>query len=248
MNPYSNLTQRQQQLLNAIIKEFIESGQAVGSISLQTKYHFKVSPATIRNEMSELVDKDYLYMRHSSGGRIPTSKGIRFYISELPADIEDRLDIVTKEKIKIDLHQNKHQLQQLMRSGIKYLSNLTGNVSIALVDSDIYYAGLTEMLDIPELQEVNALKNLMSILEDYSKLSSVLNQADPENDEVKVLVGEETGLALFEDYSIVFSELKIPGKDKGYLAVIGLNRMNYQEVIPAIRYISDTISHLVKSW
>lgn len=242
-----SITERQKQLLLAIIREFIDSGEAVGSISLQDKYNFKVSPATIRNEMSELVDLGFLFMKHSSGGRIPTNKAWKYYIESISDELEN-IDIVTRERIKVELNKDKFNIEVLIRNALKYLSQYTGNTSVALVGESVYYAGLSDMLNIPEFQEVDALKGILKILEDYSKLSVIFNQNRSDKD-VQVLVGEETGLDLFRDYSIVFSELRLQESEyKGYLAVIGPNRMRYSQIIPSVKYIADTISQLHRGW
>ncbi len=75
-----DLTQRQVDILKAIIKEHTETGGPVGSEVLEKKYKLGVSPATIRNEMVELAKKGYLKKTHFSSGRLPSAKGFRFYI------------------------------------------------------------------------------------------------------------------------------------------------------------------------
>ena len=78
-----DLTQRQVDILKAIIREYSETGMAVGSDILEKKYKLGVSPATIRNEMVELAKKGYLKKNHFSSGRMPSAKGFRFYIKHL---------------------------------------------------------------------------------------------------------------------------------------------------------------------
>src|SRR4051812_10416904 len=83
-----DLTQRQVDILKAIIQEYTESGGAVGSEILEKKYKLGVSPATIRNEMVALAKKGYLKKTHFSSGRAPSSKGFRFYIQHLMKEKE----------------------------------------------------------------------------------------------------------------------------------------------------------------
>jgi len=139
-----DITERQRKLLMTIIQEFIETAEAVGSISLQNKYNFKVSPATIRNEMADLVGHGYLYQKNSSGGRIPTTKGWRYFIEMLDkADLWDEPDVVKKEEIKTSLNKVKFDKNELIRETINFLSGLSENAAFALVDGEIYYAGLS---------------------------------------------------------------------------------------------------------
>lgn len=240
------MTPRQSELLAAIIQEFIETAQAVGSMSLYDKHSLNVSPATIRNEMAILAREGYLSKSHSSAGRIPTTMGMRYFVQELLKDLED-LDIVTKEQVKQDFYRSRFNKDKLVREALQQLSELSLNASIALLGDQIYYAGLSTMLNIPEFRQLDKLQQIMSILENYSALSSVFNQSRA-NSDVKVLIGEETGLDMFHDYAIVFSELRLHRGQTGFIATIGPNRMNYARVMPAVKFIAQTISDVVKGW
>src|SRR3989338_1807063 len=78
---------RKHAILQAIIKEFIETAEPVGSQTIVGSYHFEVSPATIRNEMADLEASGFIRQPHTSAGRIPTDLGYRVYVDEL-ADYE----------------------------------------------------------------------------------------------------------------------------------------------------------------
>ena len=82
-----DITQRQTEILKAIIKEFSESGEPVGSEILEKKYKLGISPATIRNEMVSLAKNGYIKKAHFSSGRVPSAKGFRFYINKLMKSI-----------------------------------------------------------------------------------------------------------------------------------------------------------------
>ena len=77
------LDNRKQLVLKAIIDDYIESAEPVGSRTLARKYDLGVSPATIRNEMADLEMLGYLRQLHTSSGRVPSSKGYRFYVDGL---------------------------------------------------------------------------------------------------------------------------------------------------------------------
>jgi transcriptional regulator of heat shock response len=240
------MTPRQRQLLAAIIQEFIETAEAVGSNSLYDKYKFKVSPATIRNEMAELVREGYLDKPHSSSGRVPTALGLRYFIQELLDEMLEP-DVVTQEQIKQQMHAARFSKEELLRSAMRFLVQYSGNAAVSLINKEVYYAGLAEMLNIPELQQIENLRSLLLVLEDYSILSKIFNQSHSEG-EVKVLIGEESGLDIFQPYAIVFSELRLHGGKFGYIAVIGPNRMDYRRVIPAVKFVANTINRLASGW
>ena len=95
------LTPRQIQILKAVIEEYIETADAVGSETLEKKYSLDVSPATIRNEMVALTNLGYLKQLHKSAGRVPTSISLKYYVKnilkqqELPVSEE----VSVKQKI-----------------------------------------------------------------------------------------------------------------------------------------------------
>src|SRR6478736_626526 len=75
------MTERQRQILNAIVEQYAEVASPVGSLLLAKL--FDVSSATIRNEMAELERLGYIAQPHTSAGRIPTDKGYRFYVNNI---------------------------------------------------------------------------------------------------------------------------------------------------------------------
>ena len=78
-----NLTDREAAILTAVIEGYIDNGMPVSSGFIKDSYQLNVSPATIRNEMASLEEKGFLTHLHTSGGRVPTDIGYRFYISRL---------------------------------------------------------------------------------------------------------------------------------------------------------------------
>ena len=86
------MTQRQQKILNTIVKEYVKSSKPVSSKILVQKHKLGLSSATIRNEMKELEKTGFLQQPHTSAGRIPTEKGYRFFIKCLGGKPEDTFE------------------------------------------------------------------------------------------------------------------------------------------------------------
>ena len=74
---------RRDDVLRAIVTDYVETGEPVGSKALVDRHDLRVSPATVRNDMSVLEEKGYLYQPHTSAGRVPTEKGYRAFVDRI---------------------------------------------------------------------------------------------------------------------------------------------------------------------
>ena len=77
------LSEREFRVLEAVVQTYIETAEPAGSQTIARRFGLGVSPATIRNTMSELEDKGYLFHPHTSAGRIPTDRAYRVYVNEI---------------------------------------------------------------------------------------------------------------------------------------------------------------------
>jgi transcriptional regulator of heat shock response len=240
------LSARQKLLLRSIIKEFIETAQEVGSVTLTEKYKLDVSPATIRNEMARLAELGILEKSHASSGRKPTSIAIKWFLTEINSELED-LDTIIMASIRENMFQLRFNVDKLLSEAVISLSKLTNNTALAMYSNRRYIAGISEFLDQPEYQDLQRLKKILTIMEDYNALSSLFSRYE-DTDEVRVLVGEETGIDLFANSAVAFAPIKVHNSGRGYISVIGPNRMNYARVIPALHYIVSNIREMVEGW
>src|SRR6266852_9582889 len=82
------LDPRLRQVLLAVIAEYVETAQPVGSRSVARRHVRGLSPATIRNAMADLEDMGFLTHPHTSAGRVPTDKAYRFYVESFPPSVQ----------------------------------------------------------------------------------------------------------------------------------------------------------------
>jgi heat-inducible transcriptional repressor len=122
------LTERQRAILKLIVQEYVATGRPVGSKTLTERYPIGVSPATIRNEMAELEQAGYLLQAHTSGGRIPTDQGYRYYVHHLMGAPE--LSSGDQIMIRHQFRQVEAQLDQWVEFAASVLAETAGNVSI----------------------------------------------------------------------------------------------------------------------
>ena len=240
------MTPRQQILLKAIIQEFMETAEAVGSINLPKKYDIKASPATIRNEMARLVRLGYLSKKHVSAGRTPTTTGLKYYLEELLDELEE-VDFEQEARMKESIHQARYNKKIVVSEALSHLAEFTGNTAIAILEDQIFYSGLCEMLDLPEYAERVILKRILAIMEDYSILYDVFEKYKGDSD-IKILLGKEIGMKELENFAVVFTEINLYRGISAYLGVIGPNRMQFEKIIPAVRSIANTIEDTLKDW
>lgn len=92
------ITDRQLSILNAIVEDYVDYGQPIGSKTLIDRHDLNVSPATIRNEMKQLEDMDFIEKVHTSSGRSPSELGFRYYVNQL---------------LEQTSHQNSNKIQRL---------------------------------------------------------------------------------------------------------------------------------------
>ena len=122
------LTERQRAILKLIVQEYVATGRPVGSKTLTERYPIGVSSATIRNEMAELEQAGYLHQAHTSGGRIPTDQGYRYYVHHLMGSPE--LSSGDQIMIRHQFRQVEAQLDQWVEFAASVLAETAGNVSI----------------------------------------------------------------------------------------------------------------------
>src|SRR5947207_10914614 len=77
------LSRREQRVLEAVIQTYVQTAEPAGSRTLSRRFGLGVSPATIRNTMSDLEEKGFLFHPHTSAGRVPTNKAYRAYVDAL---------------------------------------------------------------------------------------------------------------------------------------------------------------------
>ena len=118
------LSPRKKQILAAIVKTYIETGEPVGSKALSQVLDLGLSPATLRNEMSDLCELGYLEQPHTSAGRIPTSAGYRLYIKQLMTPAQP--DEETKAAIDDALESTVSDPERMVGTAGQVLADLTG--------------------------------------------------------------------------------------------------------------------------
>lgn len=335
-----NIGARKQKILKAIIRAYAITGEPVGSKALSEHLDITLSPATIRNEMVELVDLGLLEQPHTSAGRIPTQLAYRYYIDQLMTEIDIDPEIQRYiDSILADiagdpdqlLAEAPHLLAQITRyaaaattpaseqaliksiqimptgrrtaiiilvtsSGVlgnklfrcdfdltpellrvisRLLSERVSGVPIASItpafvqtlaaslsdmalllppvlvavydaarevsEAEIRLGGQFNLLAFPEFGGEKA-KHLFEFLEKRNELAQLLSR---QRNGIHVLMGQDIGRPGLSDLSIVTAHYSLLGHNRGTIAVIGPNRMDYPTIVASLGYLASAIGKLL---
>lgn len=114
------LDERKMTILKTVIRNYLETGEPVGSRTISKYTDLNLSSATIRNEMADLEEMGYIVQPHTSAGRIPSDKGYRLYVDQMMQEKSKEV-----EDLKVDLLDKEERMDQLLKQAAKALANHT---------------------------------------------------------------------------------------------------------------------------
>lgn len=234
----TDLTDRQQQLLRAVIETYVKTGEPVSSELIEKNYNLGVSPATIRNEMVRLTELGFLKQPHISAGRAPSVLGFRLYINELMKEKE--LSVVDEVSLKQELHEQRAHFETMVEEATRALARKCGTLALSVNNNNVYYCGASHMLDLPEFFDIDVTRFVLSLFDEYPLLQRILNCAQG-TDPIHILFGEETEYVSLYPTSFAFLEFTNESNQVGILGVIGPARLNFPVVIPYLRYLGNLL-------
>lgn len=230
---------RKRAVLASTINRYIQDAEPVSSGDVAKE--FDLSSATIRNIFADLEQTGLLTHPYTSGGRIPTNKGYRYYVDFLISQME----LLDNEKERI-VKEYKHvinRLEDALEDTSEIISTITryaGMVSFLDWHDKLFYRGLSHVLEQPEFKDYQKVRILIKMVEDKGRLLNIINQDF--DGKVKVYIGKELGCPEIEHCSLVVSNYRVKNKPSGKLAVLGPARMEYDHIIPTLEYISDCLT------
>ncbi len=235
---------RRKSVLSSAINLYIKNALPVASDDIARE--FDLCSATIRNIFSELEESGYLKHPYTSGGRIPTTKGYRYYVDFLIQQME--LMDEEKQRIVKDCKRKMRRLDDALENTSEVISEIThyaGIVSFLEWQDKIFYKGIGRILDQPEFRDADKIRLLVKLMEDKSRLLEIINRDF--TGKVKVYIGSELGLPEMDNCSLIVSTYKLKDQPSGRLAVLGPVRMEYNHIIPALEYISDVLTDVLST-
>ena len=140
------LDERKKKILHAIIQNYMETGEPVGSRTISKYSDLKLSSATIRNEMSDLEEMGYIIQPHTSAGRIPSDKGYRLYVDNLMQ--EKNQEVVDLKEL---MFQRTDRLEKVLKQVVKVLANNTNYAT--MISTPQYHQNKLKFIQLSKVDD-----------------------------------------------------------------------------------------------
>jgi len=243
---------RQIELLDFIIREYIKTAKPVGSGLVSKKSNFKLSSATIRNEMYELENAGYLAQLHTSGGRVPTDRAYRFFVENLIHQENLAPEAGFKKRIQtaIKISQDPWEMN---KSIAQVISELTDNLVITNIveDNDFYKIGLSSLFEMPEFREFDKAFRLTNFFEEFESAFNRMARDffgeanDDLIDSVQMYIGRENPVKDVRDETVILTKYNLPKHLTGSLTIIGPTRMDYEKNIALVKCLKEELNKFI---
>src|SRR3990170_3356110 len=255
---------RHRDVLIAVIREYIDSAEPVGSRVLSKRHFPSLSPATIRNAMADLEDMGYLVQPHTSAGRggghprgqgsggscsrprPPRRSGLEGFMERTSS----HLSTVTKLTgllLAPPLQQTTLARVDLMPLEEDRARAVTEQIVSLLRGRTLYVSGAINMLDHPEFWDIEATRELLRTFEQKERLPG-LTTPPAADDELRVTIGGENPYAEMRECTLITSTYLYRDQVIGILGVVGPRRLPYPEVISVVnetaRHVTEALSPL----
>lgn len=215
------LSERKLKILQAIISDYVRSAEPVGSRTLSRKFDLGISPATIRNEMSDLEEMGYLTHPHTSAGRVPSDKAYRLYVNSLMPKQE--LTPQEKRTIADRLQADINEFDRTIQHAAQILSEITNLTSFAMTPTKT-----EETLKFVNLLPVDKNTVVLMIVSDSGEISNTAMR-------IKVPYTEENLQLLAKSMTYTYRGKKLTDVLKSHI------QKNFETDIEAMSRLADNI-------
>ena len=244
------MTDRQREILYAIIEEYAELATPVGSVTLAKL--FDCSSATIRSEMVKLEAMGYITQPHTSAGRVPTDAGYRLYVNSIQEKIDHEGGADSGRHINIEKEdrptralatriQAQTRADYAIRTAVDSLVNLTGNLGLATIGDQIYISGFGNLFSQPEFLQAAQVQAVGALLDN---IKPWLLEVQP-NEAINVYIGTENPIGKASNVSLIISRFRSPYSDRSYIGVLGPTRQSYKRVMSLVRHAGIMLEDII---
>lgn len=235
------ISERLQEILDATVREYIETGEPVSSLQLYEDYDLGIKPARIRAILNELSDFGLLMQPHISGGRIPSDRALELFVTNALEDIA-RMQ-------RVEWHMRAALLHSIERGALaEMVRAVSGELELlgagyAEKQKDFYASGLDELV---EQINFNDKGELYEIIKDFERLEErVENWVGKEREAKKqtsVFIGKKSPITK-SPHLAVMTGVVGEGEEKTLLIAIGPRRMNYEKGLKFFKSIEELLKN-----
>ncbi len=224
------LTNRQKNILFALIKEYCETGESLGSTELQKKYGFEFSSATIRNEFAALRKMGYLYQPFVNSGSVPTEKSFKLFINQMLIGLQ--VTARQQQELKKQIEEMQQKQAKLEKEISRMLALQSGAVGFSVNERVESVSGISNLLAHPSEGKVSDILNFLDNLDKYkthlltsnevaSQQIETEEQLDKKSASIKAIIGTENPiLPLGKGYAMITAEVTLDGHEKSVVGLI----------------------------
>ena len=233
------ITQRQEQILNSLVQEYIGRAEPVSSEFLEKKYNFGFCPATIRAEFQKLTERGYLEKPYTSAGRVPTNKGYRFFVNRL-LEMDFEQGFFPEDFLEIE----KEEIFKFVENITKKLACFSSGLALTyLFEKDFLWKdGWKDVFENPEFRKIECLEDFLKTVDGLEK--NIKKFTEKNLPEINIFIGREKSFLNSRDFSLIISKSQFPGNQRGLLAILGPRRMAYDKNINLIHSLIEEIEKL----
>ncbi len=248
------LSERQEQLLDFIVREYVKTAEPVGSALVCEKSDLDVSPATIRSEMNDLEAQGYLAQPHTSAGRVPTDKAYRLVVNNLLESRQYDADPRAKRRINEAVAEAGSDPREISRHAAHVLQELSDNLVIANMEdsNDFYKVGLSSLMEFPEFREFERVFQLTSFFDQFDRMFEQFQRQffgdTASAKDFRIMIGHENPMRNIRDETMIVVRHRLPGGNIGTLTIIGPTRMDYRKNIGLAQYTSDVLNTIATDY
>lgn len=226
-----SISERQEKILLALIKEYVKTAQPLSSSFLVEKYNLGISSATARNDMAELEEGGYIFQPHTSAGRIPTDKAYAYYVENYLLNKEG--DFKTSKSLA-DL---KFSSEDDFKKTAKAIAEISKNaVFWAFHKNDLYYTGVSNLFIQPEFKASEVVCDISVIIDRMEEIIADIFDG--------LKMGEQVFIGPNNPFGNFLSSVVLKYNREGKTGVIGLlgpMRMDYERNLDLIRFLKSKL-------
>lgn len=200
------LSNRQKNLLYAVVKEYCEFGATVSSRVLKDKYGFNISPATIRNEFSKLRDMGFLYQPFTNSSSRPTEKAFKLFVNELLKGLQ--ISQNNQNELRSHIHKLQDQQNSMQKEISKLLAMETSSIGFAMTGKDQNISGIKNMLMTDNQGQISDLLDFLENMDQHKKI--LLEHENEGGEKLATFFGSDNPiLPLGKGYAMVSAKAKV---------------------------------------